>query len=48
MIPGLLHILTLIIFTKRFLTLMYFVFFVISRRVAGYVGILGFWNSFLC
>ena len=39
MIPGLLHILTLIIFTKRFLTLMYFVFFVISRRVAGYFGI---------
>ena len=48
MTPGLLHILTLIIFTQRFLRLMYFVFFVISRRVAGYFGILGFWNSFLC
>ena len=27
---------------------MYFVFFVISRPVATYFGILGFWNSFLC
>ena len=42
-IPGLLHILTLIIiFTKRFLIslLIYFVFFVISWCVAAYFGIL--------
>ena len=43
-IPGLLHILTLImIFTKRFFLislLIYFVFFVISWCVAVYFGIL--------
>ena len=42
-IPGLLHILTLIIiFTKRFLIslLIYFVFFVISWCVVAYFGIL--------
>ena len=42
-IPGLLHILTLIIiFTKRFLIslLIYFVFFVIAWCVVAYFGIL--------